>query len=114
MEQLTLGLAFLLELTAFIGFAALGLLLPAPHALQLGLCMILLLALLAFWGRYMAPRAVKPLSLPRYYAVKAAIYGLAGFMLFRLYGPNTGIIFSAATILNELALYKHNAARLAR
>jgi hypothetical protein len=114
MEQLALALAFIIELLAFIGFAALGLLLPVPRPAQLGLCVILLVALIAFWGRYMAPRAANPLPLPLYYAAKALVYIPACFMILKLYADGSGIIFGAAIVLNELALYKHNAARLSR
>lgn len=112
MEQVMFGLAFILEIMAFVGFSALGLLVPAPHFVQLGLCALLFVVLVAFWGRFMAPRATHPLPLRAYYAVKTVIYGAAAFMIARLYGQDTGIIFTIALILNELALYKHNAERL--
>jgi len=114
MELLALGLAFILELIAFIGFAALGLLVPVPRLAQLGLSAVLLIGLMLFWGAYMAPRAPKPLPTREYYIVKLFIYSLAAGMLYRLYGPDTGIFFAAAVILNELALYKHNAERTGR
>jgi hypothetical protein len=112
MEVLGLTLAFILELIAFIGFAALGLLAPVPRLAQLGLCLILLSGLLVFWGRYMAPRAPKPFSLNAYYFAKALVYAPAAFMLDKLYSHDTGIIFATAALLNEAALYKHNATRL--
>jgi hypothetical protein len=112
MEPLGLLLAFILELIAFIGFAALGLLVPAARPVQLSICAALLIGLVVFWGKYMAPRATKPLSLKAYYLVKALVYGPAAYMVYTLYGHDTGIIFAVAVMLNEAALSKHNADRL--
>ena len=109
---MALGLAFILEIIFFIGFAALGLLLPVPHVVQLALCAALLIVLFVFWGKYMAPRAPNPLPLKFYYTAKVLVYGPAAFMIFRLYGQGTGIALVVAGILNELALHKHNATRL--
>jgi hypothetical protein len=112
MEQVMLGLAFILEIMAFVGFSALGLLAPAPRLVQLGVCLVLFAALVLFWGRFMAPRSTHPLPLKPYYIAKLIIYGSAAYMIIKLYGQGTGAAFTIALILNELALFKYNAERI--
>lgn len=108
MRNLNLTLAFLLEIIAFLGFAAIGLLLPIDTLFQIISCVVLFAVLIVFWGRFMSPKAPKKVTLPTYYVIKFVIYAVAAFAIFHLYGPFQSILFFAASLLNDSLLFNYN------
>jgi hypothetical protein len=65
-KSLNLLLAILLELVAVIGFSCIGFLIPYPTTLQIIISLLLLVCLILFWGRFMAPKAPKRVGLIAY------------------------------------------------
>ena len=108
MQTLLLALAFLLEIAAFIGFAAFGYVFPLDSWLKVVLFIILFAALIIFWSVFMAPKAPKKLNPLPYYLAKAPIYVLAAITIFATQGTSLGVTFAVLAILDELLLFKHN------
>jgi hypothetical protein len=108
MRNLNLTLAFLLEIVAFIGFAAVGFLLPVDTLFQIISVVLLFALLVVFWGRYMSPKAPKKVNLAAYYVIKFVIYAVAAFTLFHFYGQFESILFFAASLVNDSLLFKYN------
>ena len=105
-----LALAFILELVAFVGFAAIAFCLHYPVILQLIMAIALFVGLIVFWSFYMAPKAVKKFSPVYYYIAKVIIYAIATFAMFRLWGATFAIVFVILAIIDEATLYRHNLA----
>jgi Protein of unknown function (DUF2568) len=108
MKSVALGIAFLLEIIAFISFACFGLLLPIAHSFQLLVSALLFLALIMFWSSYMAPRAPKKFKVTAYYLSKLLIYALAAVVLFQTQNLLFFIVFVMAVIIDEITLFEHN------
>jgi len=108
MLYLALTAAFLLELIAFVSFAAFGYLLHLSTALHLALFVILLSVLIGFWALFMAPRAVYKFKVLPYYLAKGLIYAISATTLFALKGPLWGGLFVILALVDELVLFKHN------
>jgi Protein of unknown function (DUF2568) len=113
MKNFALAAAFILELVAFIGFASSSFLLPLDMPLQIIMFVILLSALVVFWGRFMAPRAPKKLKPVLYYLAKASIYIVAAYTLFQITENVFGVLFIATVVIDEAILFKHNEGRRA-
>ena len=92
-KSLNLLLAFLLELVAVIGFSCIGFLIPYPTTLQSIISLLLLVCLILFWGRFMAPKAPKRVGLIAYYTIKSIIYCVAAVSIFHFYGLTLVILF---------------------
>jgi len=108
MRTIHLALAFLLELIALLGFAGVGFLFPVAPLLQIVISLVLFALLVVFWGRYMSPKAPKKVNLTAYYLIKFAIYAVATFTIFHLYGYFGSILFFAASLLNDGLLFSYN------
>lgn len=108
MQALLLALAFLLEIVAFIAFSAFGYVFPLPGWAQLALFIVLFVALVSFWGVYMAPKAPKKLDLIPYYIAKAVIYGISAVTIFVTRGPAPCSTFVVLALLDEALLFRHN------
>jgi hypothetical protein len=108
MRILNLALAFLLEIIAFIGFAAIGFLFPIDTSFQIASAVLLFVLLIVFWGLFMSPKAPKKVNLATYYLVKLAIYGVATFTIFHFYGQFQSILFFAVSLLNDCLLFNYN------
>lgn len=111
MQNLNLTLALILEVVAFLSFAAVGFLLPVDTWLQIACVVFLFLLLILFWGRFMSPRAPKKVSLALYYLFKFVIFAIAAFALFYLFGQSESIVFFVASFLNDSLLFKYNKSR---
>jgi hypothetical protein len=108
MQGIALTLAFLLEIVAFIAFAAAALFLPGGSAVHIAVGAVLLGAVIGFWGMYMAPKAPHKFAAPRYYTAKSLIYTVAAITLFMQASIAAGAWFVALALLDEAFLYKHN------
>ena len=108
MLNINLVFAFLLEIVAFLGFAAIGLLLPIDTFLQIISAIILFVSLVIFWSQFMSPRAPKKVNLAAYYFIKFVIYAVATYAIFHLYEQFASLLFFAAFILNDGLLFHHN------
>jgi hypothetical protein len=110
MKNVALTLAFLLELVAFIAFAALGYLLPTGGIVKLVAFVVLLVLVITFWSVYMAPRAPHKLKGVQYHGAKAIVYVLAAVAIFARETPFLAVLFLVAYAVDEVALRKHNLA----
>jgi uncharacterized protein DUF2568 len=108
MRNLNLALAFLLEIVAFLGFAATGLLLPIDTLFQIISIILLFALLIVFWSRFMSPRAPKKVNLATYYLIKFVIYGIAAFTIFNFFGQFESILFFTVFLLNDSLLFTYN------
>ena len=108
MKSLLLTLAFLLEIVAFIAFAAFGYVFPLSGGLQIVLFVILFVALITFWSLYMAPKAPKKFSPLPYYITKALIYAVSAVTIFAVKGSALGIKFVILVLVDEALLFRHN------
>lgn len=108
MQTILLALAFLLELIAFISFAAISYVLNLANNLKLALFVILLMALVVFWSFFMAPKASRKFRTVPYYVSKALIYTISAITLCSLHGMLTGGVFVALVLLDETMLFKHH------
>jgi len=108
MKSLLLALAFLLEIVAFISFAAFGYTFPIDNWLKLVLFIVLLVALITFWSLFMAPKAPNKLNPLPYYFAKAIIYTISAITIFATKGVGLGITFVALALADELSLFRHN------
>jgi hypothetical protein len=104
-DNLLLTVAFLLELVAFAALAGVGFLLPANQGLQIATACILFVAVIWFWGVYMAPKSKHKLKATRYYVAKAIIYALAAWSIFMLKGPLLGSAFALIALCDEALLH---------
>lgn len=111
MQILNLILAFILEVIALLGFAAVGFLIPIETLFQIISALLLLVLLIAFWGRFMSPKAPKRVNLATYYLIKYVLYIIAAFTIFRFYGQFESILFLAISLLNDCLLFKYNKSR---
>lgn len=112
MRSLNLFLAFIIEIVAFVSFAAIGFLLPTSVVFQIISALALFTLLVIFWGKYMSPRAPKKVGLKLYYLVKFTLYAVAAVSLFYKYGQLYTIIFAALSIFNEATLFNYNKSQL--
>lgn len=108
MIGVALGLAFLLELVAFIAIADLGLLLPGPLAVRAAAFTLLLAGIVVFWSVYMAPKAPRKLKTRNYYLAKSIIYGVSAVSLAVEQTMFLATCFVAAALFSERIIYKHN------
>lgn len=111
MKSFGLGVAFVLEIIAFISFASLGLLFPVGHILQILLSVFLFVVLIIFWSVFMAPKAPQKLKLVPYYISKFIIYSLAAVYIFERQKPIIGVLFVIAALIDEKVLFEHNTSR---
>ena len=105
MQFIALAIAFILELIAFVSFAALGLLAPADKIVRGILVVVLLGVVVTFWSLYMAPQASMKLDGGLYYLAKATIYLIALIPLYVLGQPAWAGAFALAVIIDEAFLY---------
>ncbi|HVS58524.1 MAG TPA: DUF2568 domain-containing protein [Candidatus Saccharimonadales bacterium] len=108
MQALLLALAFVLEIVAFIAFSAFGYVFPLPEWAHLALFAVLFVALVSFWGVYMAPKAPKKLDLIPYYIAKAIIYTVSAVTIFFTRGAAPCSTFMLLALLDEALLFRHN------
>ncbi len=108
MKSIGLALAFVLEIVAFICFADIGGLIFKNAVVNTLIFVVLLVALMVFWGLYMAPKASKKLKTTPYYVAKGIIYAVAAFDIYATQNPGLAAVFAVAAIIDELLLYKHN------
>lgn len=108
MHNFNLILAFLLEIIAFISFSAISFLLPVETLFQVIGAIVLFALLVAFWSRFMSPRASRKVNHTTYYLIKFIIYAIAAFAIFYLYGQFESILFFIVALLNDLLLFNHN------
>jgi hypothetical protein len=106
-----LAVAFLLELIAFCAFAGAGFLLPGGLAVQWVAAIALFVALIAFWGRFMAPRAARQLGGAPYYAAKLCIYAVSAAVIVAFGGVPLGAAFGIAALLDETLLFAQHRGR---
>jgi hypothetical protein len=70
-------LAFLLELALLCAAVAIGLLLPAPLPVRLGVAVLLPVLVIAVWARWVAPRARRRLAPRSRLLVQTALFAAA-------------------------------------
>ena len=104
MRALLLLLAFLLELLAFAGVATLGLALFGTGVLGWASLVVLMVAVIAFWARYMAPRSPRRLRPPWYYVAQAVVFAIAAVALVLTVGWWAGVAFVVLAIADDLLL----------
>lgn len=112
MQHINLLLAFILEIIAFLGFASLGFLLPVALWIQILCAVVLFAGLIAFWAKYMSPKAPKKLTLPLYYTAKFVVYALASLAIYQLAGHAQGFVFFVISLCNDSLLLNYNKRRL--
>src|SRR4051812_36168080 len=98
-------IAFLLELIAFFAFAGLALILGLNPIIQIVVYVLILSLLIAFWSRFMSPRAPNKLTVRKYYVSKAVIYFIAAFALFNIINPTVSLIFIVVWLTDETLIY---------
>ncbi len=98
-------LAFILELIAFFAFAALAFVFELNTIIQIVMYILLLVLVIAFWSRFMSPRASKKLQGQKYYASKAVIYLIAAFVLFNTVNVTVAVLFIVIWLIDELLVY---------
>lgn len=108
MQYVLLTLAFLLEIVAFISFAFSSLLLFTDKTIQIVMGIFLFLALITFWGLFMAPKAPKKIKKLLYYISKAIIYAISAIVLFKKINSEFAITFALLALLDEVFLFRHN------
>ncbi len=108
MKPAVLAIAFLLELVAFVFFAAIAFTLPVEQYAQIIIAAILFAAVIAVWSLFMAPRASKKLMKLPYYLVKFCIYAVSAYSILMITGAFCFELFVALVILDEVLLYRHN------
>ena len=104
LKPINLGLAFLLELCMLVAFGFWGFHTgqsPVAHTV-LGLGAPVLAAI--FWGLFMAPKAVRPVSVPLHLVFVVLIFGLAALALGSTGQPLLAWVFAAVSILNQVML----------
>lgn len=109
---MNLLLAFILEVIALFGFAGLGFLLPVSSPWRGVASLLLFIALVIFWGRFMAPTSSKKVGLRAYYIAKYIIYTLAAVTLAYVYTPFLSLGFMVISIINDAMLFGYNKQRL--
>ena len=93
-----LGLAFLLELAALLGFAAVGVLLSGWMQLVGGI--VGAAAFIVLWGLFAAPRAKRRLKGNRLLAFKAAMFAVAVAILFAIGQPVPAVVLALLVVLH--------------
>ena len=107
-QPVALALAFLLELIAFAFFAATPFTFQINRSPQALAAAVLLVLILGFWGRYMAPKASKRFGLPTYDLCKVWLYTVSAYSILSLIGTPYFVAFVAAALLDESMLFTHN------
>ena len=102
MGGLVLLVAFLLELVAIAAVASLGFLLPFVAFVQDIAVLALGIAVVAFWGAFMAPQAKHRFPQTVYYIVKAGIYSIAAFALYNHGYTVASVVFIIVSIVDEI------------
>ena len=111
MQAILLTLAFILEIVAFISFAAFGYVFPVDNWLKIVLFVLLFALLIVFWSLFMAPKAPKKFSPLPYYLAKTPIYAVSAITIFVTQGTSWGLTYVALAFVDELLLFKHNLAQ---
>ena len=114
MRALALLLAFLLELLAVAGVATLGPALFGTGVPGWVAFVVLLVAVIAFWARYMAPRSPRRLRPPWYYVAQAVVFAIAAGSLVLTVGWWAGVVFAVLAIVDDLMLRRPPDADLPR
>ncbi len=105
MKALALGLAFFIELGAIAAYSYAGFAGDRPAVYRLVFGIALPLFIIAFWGRYMAPKAASRLQIPWYAAAKLVIYLGAAIALAGSGQPVIAAVFAGLAIFDEILLY---------
>lgn len=108
MKLFHLTLAFILEIIAFISFAAIVLFFPAGKLWHVAWYVSLFIILICFWGIYMSPKALKRFSGANYYIIKSIIYLVSTISLYQYKGKIYAIVFVVLFLLNEYFLHREN------
>ncbi|GAB92592.1 YrdB family protein [Gordonia rhizosphera] len=99
--------AFVLELVAWGAVASLGLVFAGTGVIGWLVSVVILIAVVGFWGVFMAPKAAHRLPMVPYYVVKAIIYLVAAYAIFRA-SPVWALVFVVAVVITEPLFYRHN------
>jgi hypothetical protein len=94
-----LALAFLLELAALVAIALVGLLLPSGWW-QLAAGALAVVAFVAVWARYAAPRAVHRLKGQRLLILKIVVFALAVLVLAGIGQPVCAAVMAVLVAVN--------------
>lgn len=114
MKLVSLGLAFLLELVAFIFFSAIPFTFDIERYIQIAFTGIIFVVIILFWSRFMSPKANEKFGVTGYYLSKFFIYAASAYSIFELAHVSIFWVFVAAVLLDELLLLRHNMNSLSR
>ncbi|MGV9709492.1 YrdB family protein [Gordonia sp. NPDC003424] len=103
MFYLTGFVVFLAELVAWAGVASLGLLWLGNTLIGWVVSVLLLIVVIGFWSRFMAPKAPHRLQPVPYYVVKAIIY-LGAVLAIVQVSRVAAVIFAIVAVVSELAM----------
>ncbi|NDZ92607.1 YrdB family protein [Streptomyces sp. SID6673] len=107
MYYLVAVVVFLIELVAFGAFASLGLAWCGTGVLGWVVTVILLVAVIAFWSLFMAPKASRRFGPVPYHLAKAVIYLAAAYALCRA-APIAALIFVVVAVISESLFHRHD------
>ncbi|WAC53577.1 DUF2568 domain-containing protein [Gordonia sp. SL306] len=107
MYYLVALLVFLVELVAVGAFASLGLAWCGTGVLGWVATVVLLVAVIAFWSLFMAPKAPRRFPTVPYYLAKVVIYLAAAYALYRA-APIAAMIFVIVAVISEPLFHRHN------
>jgi hypothetical protein len=104
LKSINLGLAFLLELSMLVAFGYWGFHTGQGAVVHfaLGLGVPILTAI--FWGVFMAPKAIWPVSAPLHLLLSVLIFGLAALALASAGQPALAWVFATVYVINQILL----------
>lgn len=108
MKWIFLALAFVLEVIAWVAFSSLPFIFDISDTVQVIMAVVLLIAIIAFWAMYMAPKSSRKFGTKAYYVAKTLIYAVSAYVIFQSKGVKLGALFVVLTLISEVVLYKHN------
>jgi hypothetical protein len=108
MKYIALGLAFLIELVAFVSFSCLGLFINTSRLFHIVVVICLFVAITLFWNLFMAPRAPHKFRIRFYYLTKLVIYALASYVLLHTLNSIWCAVFIICALVDDVTLYRHH------
>jgi hypothetical protein len=105
LKSINLGLAFLLELGMLVALGYWGFHTGQGAAAQIALGLGAPILVAIFWGIFMAPKAVWPVSAPLHLGLSALIFGLAALALASAGQPALAGVFAVVYVLNQVLLW---------
>jgi Protein of unknown function (DUF2568) len=106
MRGLNLGLRFLLEVCALVALGYGGWHAGGPVWLRLGLAVVLPLTAAIIWGRWVAPKASRPLPDPRRLVPEWVVFGGATVALAATGHPLLAALLAVLAAANRVMLWR--------